>query len=271
MQKDFSTTEKNVSPSMRESYQSESRISSRTQRDGNIPLSYQASRDGLREDRGSDALRVVAGYRSGDRTYRAGQDILSQGAACDAVYNLLEGWAFLYTLTKGGRRQILHFALPGAILCFHPNRIALSTFGVQALTDVEACVIPHQNLISLSQNNPAVGMRLASLMCADLNLAFDHMTNIGRNSARERVAHLLLELFVRYRLQWPGVQIDSVTIPLTQQHIGDATGLTPVHVNRVLSHLRENRIVEFRYRRLRILDLDKLIGVSGIDPELAAL
>ena len=274
MQQDFSTTEALAIPSVRESCRTEGVISSSALRNGESLLHNspsQAGGDNSREVRGPGTFRVVAGYRSGDHTYQAGQDILSQGTVCEAVYNLLEGWAFLYTITKEGRRQILHFALPGAVLCFHPDRIVLSNFGVQALTDVKACVIPHQTLASLSQNDPAIGMRLASLMCQDLNLAFDHMTNIGRKSSHERVAHLLLELFVRYRLQWPGVQIDDVMIPLTQEHVSDATGLTSVHVNRVLSHLRENRIVEFRYRRLRILDLDKLVRVSGVDPERAAL
>jgi hypothetical protein len=58
-------------------------------------------------------------------------------------------------------------------------------------------------------------------------------------------------------------------LPLTQEDIGDATGLTGVHVNRVLRDLRRDRIVEFHYRRLRILNPDKLIDVAGIDPHVA--
>ena len=86
---------------------------------------------------------------------------------------------------------------------------------------------------------------------------------------RERVAHLILELFTRYRAQWPGNRIEEMPLPLTQEQIGDATGLTSVHVNRVLSTLRKERIVEFHYRRLRILDPDRLIEVAGVEPEMA--
>ena len=112
-------------------------------------------------------------------------------------------------------------------------------------------------------------MRLARSLAHDCNLAFDHLTSIGRRSARERVAHLLLELFTRYRAQWPGNRSEEMVLPLTQEQIGDATGLTFVHVNRVLSALRKEGIVQFHYRRLRILDPDRLIEVAGVDPEIA--
>jgi CRP-like cAMP-binding protein len=100
-------------------------------------------------------------------------------------------------------------------------------------------------------------------------MAYDHLTSVGRRSAQERVARLLLELYMRSRWQWPANRIEELRLPLTQEHIGDAVGLTYVHVSRVLRELRHEGIVEFRYRRLRILDPDKLIDVAAIDPHLA--
>lgn len=214
-------------------------------------------------------LHLIAGYKAGDREFQAGKEIFSLGAPCDAVYNLVSGWVFRYNLLDDGRRQILDFALPGAVLGFHPAHGAMATFGAQALTDAVVCVIPREALDRLSRKHPEIGMRLAWLISRDRSLAFDHLTSLGRRSARERVAHLLLELFIRYRAQWPGSRIEEMHLPLTQEHIGDATGLTFVHVNRVLRDLRQDGIVEFHYRRLRILDPDKLIDVAGIDPQLA--
>jgi CRP-like cAMP-binding protein len=214
-------------------------------------------------------LRVLAAYRSGDREFVAGQDLFSLGAPCDFVYNLVSGWVFLYNILEDGRRQILHFALPGAVLGFVPANGAVATHSAQALTDAVVCVIPRKALGALSKTYPEIGFQLAWLMSRDRSLAFDHLTSIGRRSARERVAHLLLELFIRYRSQWPGNRIEEMHLPLTQEHIGDATGLTFVHVNRVLRSLRRDGVVEFHYRRLRILNPDKLIDVAGIDPQLA--
>jgi CRP-like cAMP-binding protein len=214
-------------------------------------------------------LHVVADYRTGNRKIKAGEHLLSLGDTCDAIYNLIDGWVFLYNILEDGRRQILHFGLPGAVLGFHPARGAMTTYSVQALTDAVVCVIPHKALDPLSRKHPEIGLRLAWLISRDRSLAFDHLTSVGRRSARERVAHLLLELFIRYRAQWPGSRIEEMHLPLTQEHIGDATGLTFVHVNRVLRDLRREGIVEFHYRRLRILDPDRLIDVAGIDPQLA--
>jgi CRP-like cAMP-binding protein len=231
--------------------------------------SCRARIDGLCQGSTPELLRVIADHKSGDRRLKAGQDLFNLGGPCDNIYNLVEGFVFLYNILADGRRQILHFALPGAVLGFHPARGAMATFGAQALTDAVVCVIPHKALDPLSRKHPEMGLRLAWLIARDRSLAFDHLTSVGRQSARERVAHLLLELFIRYRSQWPGSRIEEMHLPLTQEHIGDATGLTFVHVNRVLRDLRDDGIVEFHYRRLRILDPDKLIDVAGIDPQLA--
>lgn len=232
-------------------------------------LNCQARPGGLCSGSTPDMLRATAGYKLTDRIVRAGEDLFSQGEPCDAIYNLVDGWVVLYNLLEDGRRQILHFALPGAVLGFHPARGAAPTFSAQALTDATVCIIPHSALAPLSREYPDIALQLAWLISRDRALAFDHLSSIGRHTARERVAHLLLELFVRYRAQWPGHRITDMHLPLTQEHVGDATGLTFVHVNRVLRDLRKEGIVEFHYRRLRILDPDKLVDVAGVDPHLA--
>lgn len=239
---------------------------------GAVPVdcdNCRARADGLCEGCAPAVQRAIAEHKSGDRRIRAGQDLFSPGDRSDAIYNLVEGWIFLYDLLDDGRRQILHFAFPGAVLGFHPSQSDRPRYGAQALTDVVVCVIPHKALEPLSRSFPEVGIRLAWLTSRDLGLAFGHLTSVGRRSARERVAHLLLELFVRQRAQWPGHRIEEMHLPLTQEHIGDATGLSGVHVNRVLRHLREDGVIEFHYRRLRILNPDRLIDIAGVDPQLA--
>lgn len=220
-----------------------------------------------RNDSTSEVLRVIAGYRSGNRAIKAGNDLFRPGEPSDAIYALVGGWVFLYSLLEDGRRQILHFALPGAVLGLYPTRVTIATYGAQALTDAIVSIIPHKDLGRLSKEHPEIGMQLAAIVSHDRNLAYDHLSSIGRRSARQRVARLLLELFVRYRMQWPGHRIGEMRLPLTQEHVGDATGLTGVHVNRVLRGLRSDGIVEFHYRQLRILNPDKLANIAGIDPQ----
>lgn len=216
----------------------------------------------------ADVAPLVAHYKSGDRKIKAGRDLFSQGQACEEIFNLVDGWVFLYMLVEDGRRQILHFAFPGALLGFHTDQGAAITYSAQALTDAVVCVVPRKNIHPLIENDARAGERLAWMMARRRNLAYDHLASVGRQHARERIAHLLLELFIRYRAQWPGHRIEEMHLPLTQEHIGDATGLTSVHVSRVLHDLRAEKIVDFRYRQMRILNPDKLADVSAIDPEL---
>lgn len=213
--------------------------------------------------------RLIPRYRDGDRRVEAGRDLFSIGSSGKTIFNVLAGWVAVYALLEDGRRQIVQFALPGAILGVLPSGCAPATVGAQALTDVVVSAIPLSVLTSHSHVEPEIGMRLARSLAHDCSLAFDRLTSIGRRSARGRVAHLLLELFTRYRAQWPGNPSEEMVLPLTQEQIGDATGLTFVHVNRVLGTLRKEGIVQFHYRRLRILDPDRLMEVAGVNPEVA--
>jgi CRP-like cAMP-binding protein len=244
-----------------------------SKRSGRLPVDRQSCRarvDGLCDGCAPEVLPTLARYKTGDRVIEAGQDLFSFGEPCEAIYGVLEGWLFLYDLLADGRRQIFHFALPGAVLGFHATRGGIATYGAQALTDAIVCIVPRKRLASLWRRHPEIGMRLAWLISRRLSLAYAHLTSIGRHPARQRVAHLLLELYIRYRMQWPGSRIEEMHLPLTQEHIGDATGLTGVHVNRMLRDLRKDGVVEFHHQRLRILDPDKLIDVAGIDPDLIA-
>ena len=223
----------------------------------------------LNPSQATGALCIADGYRSADRHIKAGSDLFSQGESGEAIYNLTDGWVALYKLLEDGRRQILQFALPGAVLAFMPSRSAIMNYSAQALTNAVVQVVPYDNLARLSRDNPEIGMQLAGMISRDRSLAYEHLSSIGRTSARERVASLLLELFIRSRLHWPGHRSEEMHLPVTQEHIGDATGLTGVHVNRVVRDLCKDRILEFHYRRLCILNPDKLVDVAGIDPHVA--
>lgn len=225
--------------------------------------------DGFDPDNAVSVLCTADRYRLADRHVKAGRDLFRVGERGDAIYSLVDGWVVLYNLVEDGRRQILQFALPGAVLAFMPAPGAVMNYSAQALTDAVIGIIPHENLGRLSRDNPEIGMQLASVISQDRSFAYDHLSSMGRRSARERVAYLLLELFVRSRLRWPGHRGEEMHLPLTQEHIGDATGLTNVHVNRVLRDLRKDGIAEFHYRRLRILNPDRLVDVAGIDPHVA--
>jgi CRP-like cAMP-binding protein len=232
------------------------------------PSEEQRARD-IGFDNALETSSEVLSDTSIERKVKAGSELFGMGAACEALLSLADGWVALYDLMEDGRRQILQFALPGTILAFVPTRGASVTYGAQALTDATVRIVSHDSLTRLCKEHPDFGIWLAAGMSRDRNLAYNHLSRIGCRSARERVGHLLLELYIRSRMQWPGHHVEEMHLPLTQLDIGDAIGLTGVHVNRVLRELRSEGVVEFHYHKLRILNPDKLLDVAQIDPQLA--
>ncbi len=212
-------------------------------------------------------LATVERFKAGNRTVAAGADLYRQDEPSGELYTLLDGWVFLYQMLEDGRRQILDFALLGAFLGFQPNLHGPLAHSAQCLTDIAVCVFPRNNLFDLFRAYPELALRMAWITARDGALAREHLTNVGRRSARERVAHLLLELFHRVRRRArPSSADNRVALPLTQEHIGDALGLTTVHVNRTLRMLRESNLLEVRGGMLRILDPDALAKLAGFDP-----
>ena len=211
-------------------------------------------------------IKVIDRYRAGIRVFPAGTNLYHQGATHDELYTLLDGWVFLYQVLEDGRRQILDFGLPGAFLGIQAELDAPMAHSAQCLNDIAACVFPRRNLIEFMRAQPEIAIRLTWITAQSATLAQEHLTNIGRRNARERLAHLLLELFYRVRETRRNGTSDSAELPLTQEHLGDALGLTPVHVNRTLRQLREAGLVHLGGRVLRILDADALARIAGFSP-----
>ena len=212
-------------------------------------------------------IAVVENFKSGNRTIPAGADLYSQDEVCSDLYTLLDGWIYLYQILEDGRRQILDFALPGAFLGFQPNLDAPASHSAYCLTDIAVCVFPRENLFDLFRAHPELALRMAWITARDGALAREHLTNVGWRSARERVAHLLLELFYRVRRKAGDQQVNSIDLPLTQEHIADALGLTTVHVNRTLRGLRQADLLEIRGRTLTVRDPAMLAEIAGFDIE----
>ena len=215
-----------------------------------------------------DEIAVVERFKSRNRRLAAGADLYVQNEVCDELYTILDGWVFLYQILEDGRRQILDFAMPGAFLGFQPDLGAPAPHSAQCLTDVAVCIFPRKNLFDLFRAYPELALRMAWITARDGALAREHLTNVGRRSARERVAHLLLELFYRVRRGNPAPRDNSIELPLTQEHIADALGLTSVHVNRTLRALREADLLAMRGRMLRILDPRALAELAGFDHDI---
>lgn len=212
-----------------------------------------------------DELTVLEGIRLGHRDYRAGADFLRQGEPQREVLTLLEGWAMRYSLLEDGSRQIIDFCLPGAFIGFQPDAEAPKGYAAQAITDIKVCALPQKGLMDMMSETPNMALRLACIAYRDQVSMARHLANVGRRKARGRVANLLMELFVRVRMRSAAAASEAIPLPLTQELIGDALGLTSVHVNRTLRGLREDKIVSLKGGTLRILDPDRLAEEAGFE------
>lgn len=213
---------------------------------------------------GAVALRDLQGIerlRRDVRRVKAKRLVYREGEPVDVVYTLHEGWAFRFRLLGDGRRQILSFLLPGSPIGLPLHASSRAHFSVQALTDVTLCGFDRGELAEYLES---IGNGLSSIETCYARLCEagdERLVDLGRRSARERVASLILDL--RGRLVGPGKAANGkIHFPLKRQHIADALGLTPVHVGRVLGQLVEDKIVSLDRDSLSVLDDKALMDLS---------
>jgi CRP-like cAMP-binding protein len=136
-------------------------------------------------------------------------------------------------------------------------------YGVEALSPCSWITISRDSFLTHLRQQPALSMKLVNMLSAAQVRAFEQMTSIGRRTARERVAHLLLDLARRVRSSTAGWEGVELSMPLMQSHIGDALGLATETVCRCLGELKRAGILVFNAGRLEILDLDGLSELAG--------
>lgn len=191
----------------------------------------------------------------------AGSTVLLEGDTVTHLYTVLAGWGFRYKTLSDGRRQILNFVLPGDFIGLQSSCMAEMRHSVEALSDVTLCVFPRERLWELYRDHPHLAMDLTWLAARQEVLLDDNLLSLGRRTARERLAYLILHLYLRAKELGLAVG-DEVALPLTQQHLADALGLSLVHTNKTLKRLTRSELVHWRGGRLRILDFDALVALA---------
>jgi CRP-like cAMP-binding protein len=185
------------------------------------------------------------------------QHLVREGQEPQACCLLLEGFAFRHKVTREGARQIISIHLPGELVDLQNSLLGLADHNVQTLTRAVVATIPQAALQELMDRQPAVARAMWIETLIDSSIFREWVVNVGRRDAQTRVAHLLCELLLR--MEAAGLTREQgYDLPLTQAQLADATGLTPVHVNRVLKALREKGLISLESRSLRVLDLDAL-------------
>jgi CRP-like cAMP-binding protein len=191
-------------------------------------------------------------------------DFIVTGNRYESLYINHDGWLFRYKILHNGRRQILGFILPEEIFGLQACLYKSSLYSVAAITDASLSAIPANMLNEIFERSPAVSNALFfSALCESAVLG-EHLIDTGRRSAYERISHFLLELFAR--LSPVGLTNDlSFKMPLTQELIGDALGLTTIHVNRTICLLREDKLIAIDGKCVTLLDYEALSLLSDFE------
>lgn len=186
------------------------------------------------------------------------RDLIREGETPTAVRLILSGWACRHKGLPDGRRQILGFFVPGDFCDLNVYILKEMDHSIGAITRVEYALIDPEAIERLTDEYPRIARALWWHELVAASIQREWLLNVGQRSAYERIAHLLVEIF--FRLRTVGrTERDSCEFPITQTDIGEATGLTPVHVNRTLKELRREGLIELSNRRLTIPDLDALM------------
>jgi CRP/FNR family transcriptional regulator len=210
-------------------------------------------------------LEFVSEFKSGELHVEAGTGVLLEGTNSAHLYTVLSGWAFRYKSLPDGRRQVLNYALPGDLLGLQGSISDEMQHSVEALTDLTLCVFPREKLWSLYSGYPTLAFDITWLAAREEQILDDHLMSVGRRTSLERVAYLLLHLYVR--AEQTGLCKDgAVVFPFTQQHLADTLGLSLVHTNKTLRRLMSSKAVRWKERRFELLDRAELARIAGAEP-----
>lgn len=192
-----------------------------------------------------------------------GNVLVREGAPLSHAVLLIDGYVARYKDLADGQRQITELHVPGDFVDLHGFLLKHLEHHIGCLTPAKVALVPHERLIELSETEPHLSRLLWLSTLIDAAIQRERILTLGRRSAIARVAHLICEL--QMRLDVVGLADGKFDLPLTQIDLADATGLTAVHVNRMLRQLRTEGLMSFQRGVVTIHDLDGLRRIAEFD------
>jgi CRP-like cAMP-binding protein len=213
----------------------------------------------------SDAERAMLEAAVSDRRrLPARATLLERGETLTHSTMLMEGFMIRYIDDLEGRRQVVAFHVPGDFVDLHGYPLQVLDHSIATLTDVQIANVPHAALKRLTDKDAEFARKLWASTLLDAAMHREWLFRLGRLDASGRVAHFLAE--TNARLCAIGLSDGKCfSLPITQTDLSEITGLTSIHVNRVLRMMREERICTFRSSRVEIADLGRLVQIAQFD------
>lgn len=195
------------------------------------------------------------------------QAFVTEGDVVTHCWLMISGYCVRYKIVGDGGRQIISIHMKGDLVDLQNAILGIADHGVQALTNCRMAKIPIQNIRELTNTNPVIKDALWYDSLVDASIHREWVANVGRRDAHTRIAHLLCEFALKLEAVTLGEQLDY-ELPMTQDQLADATGLTPVHVNRILKQLAAEGLIERATARSVVIgDWKRLAAAGDFRPE----
>jgi CRP-like cAMP-binding protein len=189
------------------------------------------------------------------------RDLSREGDSPRNVRLVLDGWACRYKTTRDGARQVVGFFIPGDFCDLNVYILRQMDHTIGAITRLKVAMITPDEMEELTAAHPRITQALLWHELVSAATQREWLLNVGQRTAFQRLGHLFVELYLRLRTVGM-THNGSCDFPLTQNDLAEATGLTPVHVNRMLQELRRDGLIELERKQLRIPDIGRLMDAS---------
>jgi CRP-like cAMP-binding protein len=198
------------------------------------------------------------------KTYGRRETILRDGEKVGSIHLVTSGLAARSKTLLDGSRQFMAFLVPGDLCDVEVFVLEEMDHDVVAISETTCVLIPAEKIKTLLTERSNITEALWWSTMTDSAVLREWIVNHGSRDAKARVAHLFYEMLVRYRIIL-GTADNSIPFPMTQEEFADATGMTPVHANRVLGELRAEGLIELERHTLTILEPKRLKDLAGFE------
>jgi CRP-like cAMP-binding protein len=211
-----------------------------------------------------EELELVQSLKRRELRLGIGESLIQEGQTAAPLHTLLQGWAFRYKTLSDGRRQILSFLLAGDFIGVRQMMDDAAAHGVETLTEAKFCVFQRDSLWELHRRSPKMGFNVTWLTAHDESMVDDTLLSVGRRSAEERIASLLILLFKRAATLQSDAGASGVAFPLTQLHLAIELGLSLVHSNKTLRKLERRGLHRIADGRLHLRDVKTMARLADL-------
>jgi CRP-like cAMP-binding protein len=225
-------------------------------------MAAKLKRQGQLTDAQANALKALP-YRR--EQVEAPRTLIREGAEVTNCCVLVSGFAGRSKLNRNGDRQFVSFQVPGDILDIQHILLPTADHTLQMVKAGSVAFVAREHLREMMRADEAIADAIWRDCLIEASIFREWVLNVGRRDAVTRIAHMLCEFFTRYQNAGLG-DPKGVILPFTQEMMADATGLTTVHINRMIRRLREAGAVSGRARDLRVSNFETMKEIAQFNP-----